>query len=683
MTLAALAERQGAVARQRAADAVRRLYAALAVAVRPDPVVTVSAWADANRHLSGVSASEPGPWRTDRVPYLREIMDSLGADDPCEVVVVVKGAQVGGSECLNNAIGYYMDASPGPVLLVEPSLDVVKRYSKQRIAPMIAASPTLQSKVSDPRERDSGNTMFAKEFPGGILIMTGANSAAGLRSMPMRRALLDEVDAYPRDLDDEGDPVQLAEQRTATFAGRKLALVSTPLVRATSRIWPAYMQGDQRRYHVPCPHCGVELVLDFFGGMRWAKEVDPEDPRKTIHRPDLGVWYECEHCAGHIEDRHKAWMLPRGVWRGTAKGDGRTRSYHLSSLYSPVGWLGWRDIVRLWLEAQGDAHKLQVFFNTILGLTWDSLDAGKIDPDELAARCEDYLPPADSGEAVTVPPEVAVITVGVDVQDDRLELEVVGWGARQESWSLAYEVVDGDPSAPIDHPDSVWAALDAVLSRAWRHPSGVDLTVAAACVDSGGHHTQAVYTYAKARRSRRVWAIKGHGGEGRPIWKLTRTAKAKLDVYMVGVDAAKEQLYHRLRLTEHGPGYCHFPTDRTPAYFTGLTCETQVRKYRKGHVKIEWQKPDKARNEPLDCRVYATAALCGWLAKGRRIEAALDRLRGGGQTTRRAAPVDRPPDPDGDGGTPARKGWLSGGGPRAPRGDGTGRKRGGWLSGGR
>lgn len=633
----------------------RLIFDAESDAIRPDPSMSVSAWADGNRVLDGSSASEPGQWRTSRTPYLREIMDRMGADDPCEVVVVMKAAQVGGSEAMNNALGYYIDVSPSPVLLVEPTVETVERYSKQRIAPMIEACPTLKAKVAPAKEKASSNTMLVKSFRGGLLILTGANSAAALRSMPIRRVLFDEVDAYPANLDDEGDPVKLGEQRTATFAGRKVVLVSTPLVRASSRIEAAYLRTDQRRYFVPCPHCAAMQALRW-ESMRWDRKVDPAT-NATMHDPD-SAWYECEACKGRIEERHKPAMLAGGEWRATADADGRSHGYHISALYSPAGWTSWVDLVREYVEAHGDPTRMQAFVNMKLGETWDPLDGDKVDGADLAARAEVYDFPAPHG--------VALVTVGADVQDDRIEAEVVGWGVRGESWSLGYVVLHGDPAAPAD--TGVWRELDDLLTQTWQHASGVDLHVSAACVDSGGHHTMAVYAFVRPRAARRVWAIKGMAGQGRAIWprRPSRNNKGKIDLYPLGVDSAKEELYARLRLTTAGPGFCHFPADRPLPWFQGLTSERPVRRYVRGHAKIEWHLPSHARNEPLDCRVYATAALHGWLATGRKVETELARLGD--------VPQDQRPRPA----TPPRKAWLDTGGVR-PRDVAPRPRRSAWL----
>ena len=309
--------------------------AAFNAGLRPDPVLTVSEWADRYRRLSGKSAAEPGPWRTDRTPYLREIMDSLSPLSPAERVVFMKGSQIGGTECGNNWVGYVIHKSPGPMMVVQPTVELAKRNSKQRIDPLIEESDVLRELVKSPRSRDSGNTVLSKEFPGGVLVMTGANSAVGLRSMAVRYLFLDEIDAYPGDVDGEGDPINLAFARTRTFSRRKVFMVSTPLVAGWSRIEAAYAESDQRRYWVPCPHCGQFQVLKF-ERLRWPKG----EPQKAA--------YHCIACEQAIFNHQKNAMLAGGEWRPEAQGDGRTRGYHLSSLYSPVGWYSWERAAEDW-----------------------------------------------------------------------------------------------------------------------------------------------------------------------------------------------------------------------------------------------------------------------------------------------------------------------------------------------
>src|SRR6202163_4250765 len=292
---------------------------AAAKGAHPDPVMSVSEWADTYRMLSQRASAEPGPWRTDRTPYLREIMDCLSPSSPVETVVLMKGAQVGGTEGGNNWIGYVVHQAPGPMLSVQPTVEMAKRNSKQRIDSLIEESDVLRELVSDPRARDSGNTMLAKEFPGGILVMTGANSAVGLRSMAARYLFCDEVDAYPTDVDGEGDPVNLALARTRTFARRKIFMISTPKITGRSRIEACFENSDQRHYWVPCPNCNEFQILKF-PQVRWPKD----EPEKAV--------YVCEHCEGEIENHETHWMLVEGEWRAAAPGPGKAAGFHLSSL---------------------------------------------------------------------------------------------------------------------------------------------------------------------------------------------------------------------------------------------------------------------------------------------------------------------------------------------------------------
>ena len=311
----------------------------------PDALLTVSQWADQYRMLSSKSSAESGRWRTKRTPYLKEIMDCLSASSPVQRVVFMKGSQVGGSEAGNNVIGYAIHHSPGPILAVSPTVDMAKRHSRHRIEPQIEDTPALRELVAPARSRDAGNTVLCKEFPGGILVMTGANSAVGLRSMPARYLFLDEVDGYPGDVDGEGDPILLAERRSATFAHRrKIFLVSTPTLKATSRIQREFSQSDQRYYLVPCPHCQHKQAL-VFSQLFWPKG----EPEK--------VQYRCAECEQAIAEHHKTTMFAEGHWQPShpkekSNQTAITRGYHLSSLYSPLGWFSWADAAKLYEEAQ-------------------------------------------------------------------------------------------------------------------------------------------------------------------------------------------------------------------------------------------------------------------------------------------------------------------------------------------
>ncbi|BBF94903.1 phage terminase large subunit family protein [Blastochloris tepida] len=562
----------------------------------PEPQLTVSEWADRHRMLPTANA-EPGPWRTARVPYLKDIMDALSVSSPVERVVFMKGAQTGGTEAGLNAIGYWIAHAPGLILAVWPSIDMVRRNSRTRIDPLIEGTPELRRKIATPRAKDPGNTVALKEFPGGALVMTGANSATGLRSTPARYLMLDEVDAFPADADDEGDPVALAVQRTVTFRGRrKILMISTPTLAGVSRIEKAFAESDQRRFHVPCPHCGTFQVLEW-RGIAW-----PEgEPARAF--------YACQTCGGVIEEHDKPALLSAGEWRATAPGDGRTAGFHLSALYSPFE--SWGEIAIDFLASRKDPTRLKTWTNLKLGEPFEDRDTAPLAPDTLQARAEDW------GELL--PDGVAIVTAGVDVQDTWLAIEIVGWGLGEESWSLAYEAIHGDTARP-----EVWDALDRLLAQRFPHRRDVPpLPIAAVAIDSGGHRTGEVMTFSAARLNRRVWAIKGRGGPGVPPWpkrppKARRAALAP--VHIVGVDSIKSTLFARLRAGEpEGAGACHFPADRDYAWFGELVAERAVRKYTRGVARLEWVKDAGVRNEGLDTRVYATAALHGLYAAGWRL----------------------------------------------------------------
>ena len=589
-----------------------------------NPIQTVTEWADEYRFLSSVSSSEPGKWQTERTPYLQEIMDCLSPNHPCERVVFMKGAQVGGTECGNNWMGFVICNAPGPMLIVNPTTETAKRTSKMRIDPAIENCPALREKIKSPRSRDSGNTMLIKEFPGGILILTGANSPIGLRSMPVRYLFLDEVDGFPDEAGTEGDPVDLAVQRTATFNNRKIFMVSTPTIKDASRIEQAFLEGDQRYYHVPCPHCGHYQVL------RWRNVIfDPKNLTEAV--------YKCEKCEAIWHDYQKEQILRQGKWIATnPNGNPGVVSFHLSSLYSPHGWTSWTSIAREFLNSKDDPSRLQVWTNTKLAETWEDMAGQAIDPTSLMTRREKWGP--------ELPKQVVILTCGVDVQDNRLELEIVGWGRGEESWSIDYHILYGDPSTP-----ELWAQLDEVLSRKYPHSKDVpDLPIAATCIDSGGHYTDYVINYCHARRLHGVFAIKGIGGIGKPIWPATasKSYTTKKPVYLIGVNDAKDILMRRLHLEDSsGAGVWHFPMDRENEWFEQITNEVAVKKLSKGRLIREWTpRKNGVRTEGLDCRVYAYAALRGLVRNFRlNLDLGADKLAEMKMKQQRKAPVIQQP----------------------------------------
>lgn len=573
--------------------AVSTLVDTIRAALRPNEAISPDKWADKFRLLPSESSAEPGRWRTSRTPYLREILQELDPANPRQEIAVCKGAQVGFSECGLGWLLFLIDVAPGPMLGVQPTIELAQRFSKQRVAPSLDKCPRLKGKIADRRSRDSSNSLLQKDFTGGTLILGGANSAVGLRSIPVRYLFLDEVDGYPDDCDGEGDPVTLAVRRTATFRRRKILYGSTPKYTATSRIWPLYEDSDKREYHVPCPHCGERQPITW-EALAW----EPGKP-ETAHMV-------CRECGCVVEESAKPDMLGRGAWVPQNPGHKRA-GFFLSSLYSPLGWYSWAEAARDYEAALTDPTKMQTFRNTVLGLPWEE-DGEGADMGELERRAEDY-------GAADAPAGALVLTASVDVQAKRLEVEVVGWGVGKESYPVEYRTLYGDPAVLVsDDParPSVWQELDKLLSRTWTTADGRRMVLSCTCVDSG-YLTSTVFAYCKAREARRIFAIKGVGGPGKPlIGKPSRANRYRAAVFPLGVDAGKELVYARLKLPEPGPGYCHFPQGRgyDGAYFTGLTSEKHIVRMVQGRPRLYWVKvKSNSRNEPLDLRVYATAAL--------------------------------------------------------------------------
>jgi len=481
-------------------DGAETLLRAWGAGLEPDPYLTVSEWADRHRMLAARASAEPGRYRTIRTPYMRAIMDALSPADVCRRIVFMKAAQVGATEAGNNWIGFAIHQAPGPMLAVQPTVELAKRNSRQRIDPLIEESASLRGRVKPARSRDSGNTMLSKEFAGGILIMTGANSAVGLRSTPARYIFLDEVDAYPASADDEGDPVTLAEARSLTFAHRrKVFLVSTPTIRGLSRIEREYEASDQRRYFVPCPHCGHTQWLEF-ERLRWEKG-----------QPETAA-YHCAACEEPIAEHHKTAMLEGGEWRATAEADDpATVGFHLSALYSPIGWLSWERIARSWEATQGSDEAIRAFRNTVLGETW--VETGEaLDWQRLYDRRKRW-------KASSIPSGGLFLTAGADVQKDRIEIDVWAWGRELESWLVDHVVIEGGPER-----EQAWEALARLLDRTWRHERGAHLKIAKLAIDTG-YEAPAVYAWARRQGFAQVAPIKGVEGFnrrvrflGRPMW---------------------------------------------------------------------------------------------------------------------------------------------------------------------
>lgn len=558
--------------------------------LKPPPELTLSQWADRYRMLSAESSAEPGRWHTDKAPYQREIMDAIG-DPHIRRVVIMCAAQLGKTELLLNILGYFMAYAPAPILVMQPTLDMGQTFSKDRLAPMIRDTPVLRGLV-DVKSRYAGNTILKKNFPGGHITIVGANSATGLASRPIKVLLADEVDRYPGSAGTEGDPLSLAQKRQTTFWDKKTVMVSTPVIKGHSRIETEYNQSTREEWNVPCPECG------HYQPFVWANLIfDPDDLQKEIV-------YKCERC-GCVANEYR-WKQQSQQGRFVAENPGaETRGFHLNTLAST--FCGWKEIVQKFIVAkeqldQGNPEGMKVWVNTELGETWEERGE-QVEDTELFNRREIY-------DAV-VPEEVLVLTAGVDVQDDRFEVEIVGWGVGKESWGIRYQKIYGDMLK-----EQVWEDLDAFLQTVWCKKDGTALRIISCCIDSGGHHTDQVYRFTKERYERGVWAIKGKGGAEVPyISNPTTNNRVKTPLFIIGVDAGKVLLYQRLRHNTKGPNYCHFPANEEAGYdetyFKGLTSEKMVVRFRKGRSVTVWELKDSKykRNEPLDLRNYATAAL--------------------------------------------------------------------------
>lgn len=551
-------------------------------ATRPPPKFTVSEWAGAYRYLSSEASAEPGKWLNARAPYQVGLMDALN-DPAVQEVVVMTSAQVGKSETLLNAVGYFSHQDPSPMLMVQPTLEMAQAFSKDRLAPMIRDTPALKAVFPDARSRSGDNGVLYKKFPGGHLTLSGANSPASLASRPVRVVLADEVDRWPTSAGKEGDPLRLAYKRAANFWNAVRVCVSTPTEAGASRIERKFGQSDQRYYLVPCPHCGHHHRL-LWNNVHWDTDEDG-----TVSE---AVWMVCPECGAEIEEQHRPRMLAEGRWEASEPFNG-VAGFHLSELYSP--WTSWRQTRDDFLEAKKNPEELKTWVNTALGEVWHE-DEEAADPHVIANRRE----PTDWREAL--PDEVLFLTAGVDVQDDRLEYEIVGWGAGWESWGVDVGWLTGNPGRP-----ELWKRLtDVVLADSWTRADGSTLSVTRAAVDSGGHYTQQVYEYAK-RHAGRVYAIKGMAGSRELASRPRRNNRLKVPLYTLGVDMLKELLFFTyLRITEPGPGFCHFPAHYPDEWFGQLTNERPVVRQRNGFPVRAWKA--FGRNEALDMRIYAMGA---------------------------------------------------------------------------
>lgn len=583
-------------------DRVNKLNTCLAKilsGMKPPEDLTVSQWADKNRRLTSESSAEVGKWRTSRTPYMFDILDSF-TDPLIEHIVVVAASQVGKSETINNMVGYCIDQDPGPILLIQPTIDDVKRYSEMRIAPMIRETRCLKRKVADPKSRDAANTKRQKSFPGGVLVMTGSNVAHDLSSMPIRYVFGDERDRWATSAGSEGDPWELAFARTRTFYNKKMVEVSTPTVKGASAIENSYNLGTMERWKTQCPHCGeyVELTFD---NIRFEYDAAENGDKKIFHISE--IFYVCPECGG-ISDEHTMKSQP-AKWVATvpeARKHHKTRSFWLTAWVSP--WATWESIILQFLQAGTDSAKLQVVYNTQFGELWEER-GDMASEDDVMARREVY--------EAEVPDGVLLLTCGVDTQDDRLEYEVVGHRRYGETWGIKKGVILGRPDT-----EEVWERLDEVLSHKYKFKSGVSLQISLTFIDEGGHFTQEVRQHCLARQYDHVFAIKGANRPDIPYTAPPKKQKIVVNgkvigqvwVYEIGVNAGKQKIVDNLRVQSPGANYCHFPLrdDYGKQFFKQLMSEHLAYVPKLKHP-WQWQKiPGHERNEAFDIRNYNLAA---------------------------------------------------------------------------
>lgn len=566
---------------------VRRGYA-------PPPRLTVSAFAD--REIIVTSGPLAGShWQTAFTPYLAGIMDAFH-EPGVEIVVVRASSQVGKTAAAVCVVAYHMAHDPSPILVVEPTVDpMAKDFAKNRLEPVIDASPALKERVSKKRAKESSNTTLSKSFRGGDIAVGGANSAASLAARSRRVLILDEVDRYPPELPGEGNTIAIAMKRTQAFGRRRrIMMLSSPtLVGAPIDAW--FHRGDQRRYHVPCPRCQHMHPLEW-------KHV-----RFTERNADTAELV-CPACSYGFGDAERLAILQHGAWRpgNPDRPEKRIVSFHLWEAYSPLSSL--REIVASFLRARdaqkaGDRSEMHTWENTVLAEPVEP-DAGEgVDANRLLLRREPY------GSGIEAPDGVCAITVGIDTQDDRLEGLVVGWGPGEESWLLDRWTLPGDTSTAAP-----WAMLDEALANVYQHARETSLMIHAACIDSAGHRTTMVYDYAARHAARRVFATIGRDGQ-RPITSSPSPRRwgrgeRQVPLYTIGVDTAKALLMGRLQLSEAGPGFVHIPLAEwaDEELTLQLTSEVLVTRFEKGARKEFWRKI-RPRNEALDCYVMAYAAM--------------------------------------------------------------------------
>lgn len=583
----------------------------------PPPRVNTAEWADEFRHIA--KGPERGRWRNSRTPYLIEPMVCASAYSPYERVALMFATQLGKSEVLYNAILQRIHTDPQDMMMVQPTLQDGQDHSSKRFLPTVQQTPILDGLVSVRKSRDESSSWRSRSIQGGFSVFfAGANSASSLASKPLGFAVADEVDLWPVDVDNQGPPLGLLEERMSNFSRRKLLIASTPGIQGASVIETEYLASDRRRYNVPCPHCHHRQVLTWGEDQPWgikflrtpSGEARPETAVYVCANPDCG-------CA--IEEHAKTFMLAEGLWIAEAPGAGRGKraGFWLNKLYSPVGWKSWAALVeeRETAEAKarmGETGALRKFTNASMARTF-KIEGTGADAQALANRAEDY-------PLGIVPHGGLMLTMGVDTQPDRLEARVWAYGRGEESWLINRHVIYGDPNLDEGTEGSPWTELTRLRRLPVPHAGGADMLIEACGIDTGGHNTHAVYNYCRNHEREKVLALKGESqpgkavlGKPRPMdvnWR-GRTQARGVKLWFVGTDTAKDVLFGRIKINKVGPGYMHLPkalceTDE----YDQMAAPRLMPKARNGKTIMAWDCPAGKREEAPDCMVYAYAMAC-------------------------------------------------------------------------
>ncbi|MEG2344198.1 MAG: terminase gpA endonuclease subunit [Acidaminococcaceae bacterium] len=564
----------------------------------PISKITVSEWADKYRMLSSEASAEPGRWKTSRAPYQKAIMDACTSPGIHKVVSKL-ASQTGKSDMMNNVIGRFAQVDPGPIMMIQPTIELAEDYSKSRIAPMIRDTKSLRKKFFDVKTKNSNNTILSKLYPGGRLIMCGANSPAGLASRPIRLLLCDEVDRFADSAGTEGDPVDLASKRTTTFWNYVIWLSSTPGLKGHSRIDSEYMAGTQEVWMHECPMCHEYSLIVFEQMEVDFKELKNEDGTKTVLVKKV-MWH-CPNCGYGFDEQTMRAQPQKYIMQNPAALKNGVRSFFVNCFTSP--WLSWQTPIKEYLEAKGDPEREKVIVNTRFAESYEV--KSEFDENEYLQRRETY--------DAEIPTGVLMLTAAVDVQDNRLEYEICGWGFGEECWGIKKGLIIGVPDTK-----AVWDELDMILDAEYSHANGRKMLITRTAIDTGGHYTQDVYKYCANNYRKQRIGIKGLGGDGIPlVYKLGKAKDYNLPFLILGVDSGKQSIMQRLSIDQVGPKYFHFPLDAEgikrgydDPYFKGLLSEKQVARSVKGKIVMVWTNlaPDK-RNEPLDLRVYNLAIM--------------------------------------------------------------------------